>query len=65
MTKLQQLLAVLVSLAALAGAAAKYTGDHAAAAVENDRLHREVHQLKAILVSEFPSYTAAMEWDSH
>lgn len=62
MTKLQQVLGVLVALMTLVVGAGKYWSDMKAAAIANDRLHAEVHQLRRIIVSEFPQYTAAIDW---
>jgi hypothetical protein len=66
-SKLQQWLGLVVTLITILGAVGKVWSDAnahaAAAAVENDRLHRELHQLKRIVISEFPAYTAAIEWD--
>ncbi len=60
---LQAILGIAVALLTIGGAVGKYWIDTTSAAIENDRLHREVHQLKRVIVSEFPAYTAAMDWD--
>lgn len=66
MSDLQKILGVLVALVTILGAVGKVwndaRSDAVTAAIENDRLHREVHQLRHILISEFPDYTESIDW---
>ena len=56
------LLGIVGTLLSIMTAGEKLWADAKKRAFEEEMIHREVHQLRAIIVSEYPAYTTAFDW---
>ena len=56
------IIGVVGTLLSIMTAGEKIWGDIKKRAISEELLHREVHQLRQIIVEQYPAYTASFNW---